>query len=98
MSDRYDDEDCDGDDTPSENRVARCKFRLTEITPYDPGDGATVKLTAHYDPESTIPEDQAFTKYTPTGNFSAFITNPNVLSALKVGSYYYVAWSKSPPP
>jgi hypothetical protein len=78
----------------------RCKFRVSEITPSDgkaPEDSGQfrLKLYALYESEKTIPEDEAFTKYTPSGEFSAHINNPNVVAAvkageIKVGSTFYL--------
>ena len=69
----------------------RCKFMVTGIAEPD-YQGETpakvVTLSTQYDP--TIPEDQRFTKWTPTGTLTFTCTNPAVLAQLKCGDLYYL--------
>lgn len=65
---------------------ARCKFRVTAVTDF--GHSRTVKLDTVYD--TTIPEDQAFTKATPYGAIEVNIANPAVYDLFKPGAQVYV--------
>lgn len=68
----------------------RCKFRCTSIKPAYEGATTAIKveLTTQYD--NTVPEDQAFTRFTPAGSFWAQIDNPNVIPMFEVGKCYYL--------
>ena len=66
----------------------RAKLKLSQETVYDVGTGKTLKFTTEYD--DTIPEDQRFHKFTPTGSFEMFCTNPVVLEQCKLGQKFYV--------
>jgi hypothetical protein len=65
----------------------RCKFKLTSVTPQDYGN-AKIHMEASYD--NSIPEDQQFSKYTPTGHLEALINNPHALEQLVTGQDYYI--------
>jgi hypothetical protein len=68
--------------------MVRSKFRLTEIREhYYAKDARTLVFEAQYD--STIPEDQAFTKATPTGRLEMRVDNPQALAKFEIGKYYY---------
>ena len=69
----------------------RCKFKVTGVE----DNGSTeshaskkVTLSTQYDP--TLPEDQRFTRWTPTGTLDVVIDNPAALARLAVGADYYV--------
>jgi len=66
----------------------RAKFRLSGVTYYPDTTAQTLKFQVHYDP--SIPEDQKFTKYTPTGQIEMHVDNPTAQQMFKVGEYYYV--------
>lgn len=70
--------------------MIRCKFRCDSIEPAWEGATADRKavLRAVHDP--TVPEDEAFTRYTPSGELQVQINNPAALEQLKVGAYYYL--------
>lgn len=78
--------------------TARCKFRLTQISLYksEPKGVATktYKFTACYDP--TIPEDQRFAKYTPTGEVTIVVDNPAAEEMFVHGTDYYFDISPVP--
>ena len=67
----------------------RCKFQLQEVREhhYHGGTGKTFVFRPCYD--TTIPEDQVFMKYSPSGEFTIFVTNPVVLAEWKLGEHYY---------
>lgn len=67
-----------------------CKFRCVSKEPAwkDSKDTFKVRFETQYD--NTIPEDQAFTKYTPSGHMEATISNPAALSTIEVGQSFYV--------
>ena len=69
----------------------RCKFKVTGVE----DNGSTeshnskkVTLTTHYDP--TLPEDQRFTRWTPTGTINVVIDNAAALEQLTPGKDFYV--------
>jgi hypothetical protein len=69
--------------------TARCKFRITNILNTEPESTAKrIVFETHYD--DTIPEDQAFTKYTPTGRMDVVIDNAAVTEKYVVGGFVYV--------
>ena len=73
--------------------TARCKFRVTNVLPSypstDPASTAKrIVFETQYD--NTIPEDVAFTKYTPTGRLDVVIDNPMVTDQLHVGAIVYL--------
>lgn len=67
---------------------ARCKFRCSGILV---GEGASrqVQLQAAYDPKN-IPEDEAFTKYTPWGEMKFGLENPALEGFFQPGKTYYI--------
>lgn len=77
------------DELRRQRAIARCKFRVISIQPAWTGSTAMqVKLGTHYDP--SVPEDVAFTRYTPSGQFDAVIDNDNVIAKMSVGQFFYV--------
>lgn len=50
------------------------------------GDVRTYEFSAQYD--QTIPEDQRYAKYTPSGSMKITVDNPNV--QFKLGAQYYL--------
>lgn len=77
----------------------RCKFKCHLInntgTPESPG--ASIHLSAICDDDKQIPEDEAFTRYTPYGELRMGITNPAVLPMFKEGGVYYIDISSVEP-
>ena len=67
----------------------RCTMKCTSLTP-----GAGVSTTAAFSAiplDKNKPEDQNFSLASnPTGSLSLVIDNPEMLSSVKVGDYYYV--------
>lgn len=66
---------------------ARCKFRVTSITDHG-NENKTIHLHTQYD--TSVPEDQAFSKYTPSGSIDVQINNPAVVPMFTVGREFYV--------
>ena len=60
----------------------RAKMKVVSI------ENEFVKFECQYDSKNK-PEDNSFSKYTPFGNASYSITNPDALAQLKVGGYCY---------
>lgn len=58
------------------------------MTPNSGGEGAQVKFEYQYD-STNVPEDNSFSKYTPSGSASFNITNEGILENLEVGKKYY---------
>mgnify|MGYP000844752033 FL=1 len=70
------------------NTMVRAKMKCCEIATSDAGNGATnevVKLTAVYGPGN-----ETWSKYTPSGQVSLCITNPEAVRQFKVGAAYFV--------
>jgi hypothetical protein len=81
----------------------RAKFTLTALvaTSYGNVDGMTsreLKFSTRYDP--TIPEDQRFTKASPSGSLSIVIDNPAALAFFegKIGKAFYLDFTEAPEP
>ena len=70
--------------------TVRAKMRLNSVTQYE-GTQKQYKFTTLYD--NTIPEDQAFTKYTPNGSIEMLVDNPAVEGQFEIGKQYYVDFS-----
>lgn len=66
---------------------ARCKFNVQSVTDFG-GNQRRINLAAICD--SSVPEDQAFTKYTPNGNIEISITNPAAFGVFVPGKQVYV--------
>ncbi len=67
--------------------IARCKFKLTQITHLANSTGKRYRFDAQYD--ERIPEDRMFFKYTPTGTFEMYVDNPAVEKNFTLGCCYY---------
>ncbi len=66
----------------------RAKFQLQEVREHASNSGGkTFVFRPCYD--TSIPEDQVFMKYSPTGEFSIFVTNPVVLAEWTLDEHYY---------
>jgi len=69
--------------------MVRGKFKLHEVTQTAwGGDGRTLVFMAEYDPDS--PEDQSYSKATPTGRIQITVDNPAALEQFELGKAYYV--------
>jgi hypothetical protein len=69
--------------------TTRAKFRCVSVETFhanDPDGQRNYRFSAEYD--TTIPEDQRYAKYTPIGNVSITVTNPNV--SFEPGKSYYL--------
>lgn len=69
-------------------QTVRAKFRCTSVERFTAdGDGQVVyRFAAQYD--DSIPEDQRFTRYTPSGELRMTVDNPNV--NFQPGKQYYL--------
>lgn len=65
----------------------RAKFRVSEVTMYNETYGK-VKLQAVH--ETDTPENQRFTKATPSGTIEMYIDNPPALKQFKPSKSFYV--------
>ena len=71
--------------------IARCKFTVTKVRliPYSSDLGeVAVTLEAKYDSEDT--EDTKFSLFTPIGEMSFIVNNPNVVPEMVEGRAFYV--------
>lgn len=69
-------------------QTVRAKFRCTSVERFTAdGDGQVVyRFAAQYD--DSIPEDQRFSRYTPSGSLSITVDNPSVVFV--PGKSYYL--------
>lgn len=75
--------------------TVRAKMRCDAIQTPEYGAGR-VYFNCVYDPGS-VPEDQAFTKFTPSGTATFLIDNPPALAQFVVGESYYVDFTPVAP-
>jgi hypothetical protein len=66
----------------------RCKFVCQSIQDNGTPESKRVTLGTQYDPE--LPEDQRFTRWTPSGTLDVVIDNPAAVAQLAVGKAFYV--------
>lgn len=52
------------------------------------GDNVEIAMSAVCADE--VPENQRFHKYTPSGSLSMWVTNPDVVAAMPIGTSFYV--------
>ena len=70
--------------------TVRAKLKLTEITEMAwNGPGVRrLKFNCEYDPY--LPEDERFSKSTPSGSFEMIVDNPAALEQFNLGGQYYM--------
>ena len=69
--------------------MIRCKFVVTSVKPDGHSEGLKhVTLEARYD--DTLPEDQKFMQFTPSGKLETAISNPRALEQLAIGREFYL--------
>jgi hypothetical protein len=69
--------------------MVRGKFQLSQITQTNwGGDGRILIFQAQYDPD--LPEDQSYSKATPTGRIEMQVDNPAALKQFELGKAYYL--------
>lgn len=73
--------------------MTRAKMHLVSVNAHYYG-GKTLTFAAQYD--TTIPEDQRFSKATPTASATFQIDNPAALEQFTVGKFYYFDISEVP--
>lgn len=75
--------------------TVRCKFQLSAIKEIAWNQNQKIfEFTPQYD--TSIPEDQRFNKYTPSGKFEMTVENPIVFEQFKLGEFYYFDISVAP--
>lgn len=67
--------------------MVRAKMKLTEINQHAHSTNQKLTIQAEYD--TSIPEDQKFSKATPSAKFEIYVDNPAALEQLKLGQTYY---------
>lgn len=72
--------------------MVRCKFVVAAIEDTLSPDTKAVTFVTRYDPN--LPEDQRFTRWTPSGSMQVMIDNPRALAELKLGESYYIDITK----
>ena len=69
--------------------TVRAKFCVTTISQVSWNTTVReITLEPRYD--ESIPEDERFSRYTPSGKLTMTVTNPAVIEALKIGQFYYL--------
>lgn len=68
--------------------MVRAKFKLSEVTQYDYNNSRKYVFSAIQD--KSTPENEQFTKYTPSGKLEIQVDNPAVHDAFQVGKFYYL--------
>ena len=68
--------------------MVRAKFVLMSIQAHAYGDSKTYRFAPQYD--TSIPEDQRFAQYSPSGELWIQVTNPVVHETWKLGESYYL--------
>lgn len=82
----------------------KAKFKCTKVEPYsnDGGkttDGKIINMSAviGYNADgSRIDENESWSKYTPSGNLSISITNPEAFEQFQEGKDYYLVFDEVP--
>jgi hypothetical protein len=72
----------------------RAKFTLHSITQHAGGSNKTFKFFTVSNNET--PENERFTKYTPSGELTLMVDNPPAEEQLKLGESYYLDFSPAP--
>jgi hypothetical protein len=76
--------------------MVRAKFQLVSETA---NAGTTAKnLTFQPRYDTSIPEDQRYSKATPSGELKMYVDNPAALEQLKLGQDYYLDFTPVPKP
>jgi hypothetical protein len=69
--------------------TVRGKFVVQKVAKLNWSDTAVeITLGAQYD--TSIPEDQKFSKATPSGSLTMLVDNPSASAALELGKAYYI--------
>ena len=71
----------------------RAKFRCCEIKNY--GGTNTIYVFSAVSDQST-PENERFTRYTPSGKLELSVDNPAIDGFYEVGEFYYLDMTKAP--
>lgn len=70
-------------------RIVRAKFRVKAVELYhQPAGSGRVKMEAVHD--TATPENERFTKYTPSGELSMHVDNPPALEVFRPGKVFYL--------
>jgi hypothetical protein len=72
----------------------RAKFTLNAMTEYPGHGGKTLRFNPVSD--ASTPENERFTKYTPSGSLEMLVDNPAALAEMKLGQAYYLDFTPAP--
>lgn len=67
----------------------RAKLTIVEIRKYGDAICETLVFDAKYDPANS-PEDNSYSKYTPSAQLTMCVTNPALVGTFKAGETFYV--------
>lgn len=75
--------------------MVRAKLQLNSITQHS---YSKELRTLHFDAvhDTSTPENERFTKYTPSGHFDMTVDNPEALAQFELGVSYYVDFTPVP--
>lgn len=69
----------------------RAKFKVTKVTKLEGGTEIATAMAVSAD----TPENQSFSKFTPSGNLEIHITNPDTYGFFEPGGSYYLDFTKA---
>jgi hypothetical protein len=72
---------------------AVCKFAVRSVKDYG-GDNKEIDLVTRYDP--ALPEDQKFSKFTPSGEMKFTLQNPALNDFFQPGQTYLITIESAP--
>lgn len=73
--------------------TVRAKFNVVSKTQYPDGYGIVLQPVT-----ATNPENAAFFKWTPSGEFKMQVLNPDAAAQFEVGKAYYIDFTPADPP
>jgi hypothetical protein len=71
----------------------KAKFRCNSVQDFGPGRPTSVEFMAMYD--ASTPENERFTKATPSGSLTMTVDNPDVV--FRPGRNYYLTFEEEQP-
>jgi hypothetical protein len=77
-----------------EIKMVRAKFRVTKIAKTVSGSAEAVEITLTPEYDKSIPEDQNYAKYTPSGTIQLYVDNPAASDQLALGKFFYVDFNE----
>lgn len=74
----------------------RAKFQVQSVEQFETSERIKmIAVAAKNYPVDGLHEDNTFAKFSPSGEFSIYVTNPALRGALKPGEKYYLDFTKA---